>query len=85
MKKEQIYKHLSEITGIDVEKLELGHEAQLIRPSEVVKLVEKLTEDFNNYNALFSYMYDEHNVKLLDSEIQEIVRIVRGDGNIILV
>lgn len=41
----KIYKLLSEITGIDADFLELGNEAQLIRPSEVIELVSKLNEE----------------------------------------
>jgi hypothetical protein len=41
MEEDKIYEMIAEATGIEVEYLKLGHEVQMVRPSEVVEIINK--------------------------------------------
>jgi len=42
---EKIYKIMSEVTGTEIKYLQWGEDVELIRPSEVVEIVEKMMEE----------------------------------------
>ena len=65
MKSKKIYKIIAEITGEEIKYLQKAKEVQLIRPSEVIEIVQKAIQETKKDNKINEMSEDISNEKLL--------------------